>query len=59
MNKDIIDNEQNGEGYAVPLKDREVFTEANDISIKELCEKIDKNKLDVQADFQKFGYLQT
>ena len=53
MEKETNDTDQNGEGYSVPLKEREVFTEANDVSIKELCEKMHKNKLDVQADFQR------
>lgn len=41
------------EGYRVPLKEREVHFIPEDIKIKDLIDKINKSRLDVQADFQR------
>ena len=49
--QDVAEVEE--EGYRVPLKEREVHFTPEDIKIKDLIDKINKNRLDVQADFQR------
>lgn len=53
------ENEENGEAYNIPLKDRELFTQTNDPPIKDLCDRINKGRLEVKADFQEnmFGKI--
>ena len=46
-------NETDGEGYRIPLKEREVHTQPNDPPIKDLVDRINKGKLDVRAEFQR------
>ena len=41
------------EGYAVPLKDRTIHTQASDPPISDLCDRITKGRLEVQAEFQR------
>ena len=41
------------EGYNVPLKDRTIQTQASDPPISDLCDRITKGRLEVQADFQR------
>lgn len=47
------ENGENGEAYNIPLKDRELFTQTNDPPIKDLCDRINKGRLEVKADFQR------
>ncbi len=47
------DEEQSNEGYKIPLKERRVHTEPNEPPIKDLCDRMNKGKLDVQAEFQR------
>lgn len=37
----------------IPIDDRKIFTEASEPTIKELCNRINKGKLDTQAEFQR------
>lgn len=50
---ELSDEVDNGEGYNIPLNDRQVQTQASDPPIKDLCDRINKGKLDVQAEFQR------
>ena len=47
------DKEQSNEGYKIPLEERRVHTEPSEPPIKDLCDRINKGKLDVQAEFQR------
>ena len=47
------DEEQSNEGYKIPLKERQVQTESSEPTIKDLCDRINKGKIDVQAEFQR------
>lgn len=48
------DEKMNGdEGYDIPLKDRQIQTQASDPPISDLCDRITKGRLEVQADFQR------
>ncbi len=47
------ENDDNGEAYNIPLKERELFTQTNDPPIKDLCDRINKGRLEVKADFQR------
>jgi hypothetical protein len=49
--QDTINSERGG--YRIPLKEREVHFTPEDIKIKDLIDKVNKNKLDAQADFQR------
>ncbi|MBI2541531.1 DUF262 domain-containing protein [Candidatus Woesearchaeota archaeon] len=42
-----------GEGYNIPLKERELYTQINDPPIKDLCDRINKGRIEVKADFQR------
>jgi len=46
-------NEADGEGYRIPLKEREVHAIPNEPPIKDLVDRINKGKLDVRAEFQR------
>jgi 5-methylcytosine-specific restriction endonuclease McrA len=46
-------DEKSEEGYQIPLKERIVHTEASEPPIKDLVDRINKGKLDVQAEFQR------
>ena len=37
----------------IPIDDRKIFTEASEPTIKEICNRINKGKLDTQAEFQR------
>jgi len=41
------------EAYNIPLKDRRIQTQASDPPISDLCDRMTKGRLDVQADFQR------
>lgn len=41
------------ESYNIPLKDRQIQTQSSDPPIKDLCDRMTRGKLDVQADFQR------
>ena len=40
--------------FEIPVADRKIVTEASDPPIKTLCEKIDKGRITVRADFQRY-----
>ena len=49
-----LDERTNGDdGYDIPLKDRRIQTQASDPPISNLCDRITKGRLEVQADFQR------
>ncbi len=52
-NGNEFENEDSGEGYKIPLKERQVLTQPNEPPIKDLCDRVNKGKLDVQAEFQR------
>jgi len=47
------EDENNEEGYKIPLKEREVYSQSNEPPISDLVDRINKGKLDVQTDFQR------
>jgi len=46
-------SENSEEGYRIPLKERIVHAEASEPPIKDLVDRVNKGKIDVQAEFQR------
>ena len=44
---------ENGEYKEIPKIDRRVITEKTDPTIRDICERIDKNKMIANPDFQR------
>lgn len=45
--------ELHSEHYEIPLEERKVYTQASDPTIQNLCDRIRRGKLDLQAEFQR------
>jgi len=45
--------ELDSEPYKIPLGERKVYTQASDPPIKDLCDRLNKGKLESQSDFQR------
>jgi len=53
MNEINDDNENDNEEYEIPLSERKIVTQPSEPTIKSLCERIDKGKIEVRAEFQR------
>lgn len=47
------ENENGDEGYRIPIKEMEVHTQVSEPPIKDLCDRINRGKLEIKADFQR------
>ena len=41
------------DAYRIPIDERKIYTEASEPTIKEICDRINRGKLDTQAEFQR------
>jgi Protein of unknown function DUF262. len=53
MNDQLLDENDTGETYDIPLLKRNIRTQSLDPTIKHLCDRIEKGRLKPQADFQR------
>jgi len=53
MKKNQNGTEDNNEAYAISIKERELYTQINEPPIKDLCDRINKGRLEITADFQR------
>ncbi len=53
MTEENNDDFESGEYEDIPKKDRKILVDKTDPNIRDLCERVDKNKLIARADFQR------